>query len=514
MKLRTDGGRRSPSGVIVAALVLGFAPFVLIVAAPAASAATAVVTNCNDSGIGSLRQAVAEAPAGASIAFSVPCPSSSPVSLVATIDITRDLTIDGPGSSSLVVSGNGAVDVFDVASGVTATISGLTIEKGSSPDGGGILSDGTLTVTDSNLSDNSAATAGGGIWNTGTLTVRGSTVSGNSAGYYGAGIYSGPGGTLTIASSIVSDNVVKDVDLEYPGYAFGGGIFAYGATSMTASTVSGNSIVGIGGGGDGGGIYSDGTLALTDSSVSGNTATVVSGLNSGNGGGGILNAGSLTVSDSSISGNTATIPGGGSGDGGGGILNAGMLVVSDSTLSGDNTDADGGAIANSSTVVVTNSTLSGNSALSDAGGGIFNQSGDLVRVAATIIANSTSGGDCSGTITDAGDNLDDDGSCGLAAGTDHSDTPAGLDPAGLQDNGGPTPTISLDPGSAAIAAVDDASLCSTADQRGTVRSTPCDIGAVELVLLTSGHHLPIDGAVRCDGRRSELLRVGDRRGVR
>jgi hypothetical protein len=152
--------------------------------------------------------------------------------------------------------------------------------------------------------------------------------------------------------------------------------------------------------------------------------------------------------------------------------------VADTTLAGNSTNADGGGIANGWQLEMANSTLSANSAAT--GGAVFNDG--TLTVAATIVADSTSGGDCSGTLTDTGYNLDDDGTCGFSASTDDSDTPGGLDPGGLQDNGGPTLTVALESGSAAIGAVNDALLCSTPDQRGVSRATPCDIGAVELVL--------------------------------
>ena len=92
------------------------------------------------------------------------------------------------------------------------------------------------------------------------------------------------------------------------------------------------------------------------------------------------------------------------------------------------------------------------------------------------MANSTSGNDCfaAGRHPDRlGYNLDDDGTCGFTGGTgDLSDTPSGLDPTGLHANGGPTDTIALEPGSAAIDAVADPSLCPATDQRGSTEALP------------------------------------------
>jgi hypothetical protein len=448
MGLRTDGEASMPvHRALVAAIVLGIAGVSVILPAGAAVAGTRPVTNCNGSGVGSLSQAVRNAPSGDTITFALP-PTCSVITLSGTIDIAHHLAIDGPGATALAVSGNDTADVFHVDAGAVATISGLTIENGDAPDGGGIDNDGTLTLADSTVSDNSAATGGGGIWSNGTLTVTGSSVSGNSAGYYGGGIYSGSRGTLTVAHSTLAGNSASAHGIDFPEYAYGGALSAYGTATVTDSTLSDNTVVAIGGGGGGGGIDVGGTLNLDDSTVSGNRSTIVDGVVAGDGGGGILNGGSLYVSDSTVSDNSTDVDGGG-------IDNGWKLTVSDSTVSGD------GATT---------------------GGGIDNVDGGTVSVAATLVADSASGNDCSGSITDDGYNLDDDGSCGWAATTDHSDTPAGLDPGGLRDNGGPTQTIALVSGSAAVDAVDNAAMCSAPDERGANRPTPCDIGAVELAL--------------------------------
>jgi hypothetical protein len=92
------------------------------------------------------------------------------------------------------------------------------------------------------------------------------------------------------------------------------------------------------------------------------------------------------------------------------------------------------------------------------------------------VANSGAGLDCHGTVIAAYD-LDDDGSCGFS-GTSLSDTPAGLDPAGLENNGGPTETIALVSGSRGAAAVTSGSDCTGNDQSGAPWATPCNIGAV------------------------------------
>lgn len=103
-----------------------------VLPAPVANAAAFTVTNCNDSGTGSLRAEVAAAPAGHSITFASAVTSCSPIVLTSgPITLTRNVTITGPGASALAISGDGLVQVFSVSSAVTnSAITGLTIENG------------------------------------------------------------------------------------------------------------------------------------------------------------------------------------------------------------------------------------------------------------------------------------------------------------------------------------------------------------------------------------------------
>ena len=204
-------------------------------------------------------------------------------------------------------------------------------------------------------------------------------------------------------------------------------------------------------------------LAVSNSTFSGNSA--------GYSGGGIENTGRLNVSNSTFSGNSA-------GNSGGGINNSGTVNVSNSTFSGNITAGSGGGIcsSDSSTLTVNNSTIASNSA--SEGGGIY--SAGTVILKNTIVANSTTGSNCYGTVTDGGGNLSyPDIACpGINA-----------DPVlgPLQINGGQTETLALGPGSAALDAGDDA-ICAAPpvnnlDQRGVVRprGSHCDIGAVEQI---------------------------------
>jgi len=455
---------------------------ILTLAGPAASVAQAasyVVNNLNDSGTGSLRQAILDANAAAgadTITFNV----SGTILLLSSLpDITdtAGLTIDG--QKSITLSGNNAVRVMIVNSGAALTLRNLTITGGNGNffNGGGIFNAGTLTVTNSTFSGNRAAgfvAFGGGIYNTGTLSITNSTFSNNAADFQGrgGGIYNSGSGMLDVVDSTFSGNRA-DV---------GGGISNSGAMTVIHSTFSGNTEVGIDAVEGGGGISNHGTLSVTNSTFSNNTATYGYG-------GGILNTGTLDVTASNFLSNRVS-----SSRGGGGIANrGGTVIVADSTFSGNklansgaiynssgtvtatnstfsrNSAPSGGGIYNAGTVIVTNSTFSGNSGQSD---GTIRNDGTLT-LQNTIVANS-GGWNCvnSGTLIDGGGNLSwPDSTCpGLNA------NPL-LGP--LQSTGS-TQTHALLAGSPAI----DAALlanCPAADQRRVSRpqGAGCDIGAYE-----------------------------------
>jgi hypothetical protein len=379
-----------------------------VVPASVAGATTVTVTNCNNAGPGSLRQVVASAAAGDTITFDLSPACSTISDPTGTILILTDMTITGPGPAALAVSGTGTNGVFQVASGVTASLSGLTIEDAMADDGGAIDNDGDLTLADSTLSDDSAvgtASAngnGGAVWNgAGTLTMTDDTVSGGSANGNGGAIFN-DGGTVTLTDSTVTG---------YSG-ANGGGIDnASGSLTLTGSTVSDNTAAAADGA-DGGGIDNNGTLTLTSSTVSDNTVSPTSGDLSE--GGGVWNGhgDTTTVTDSTVSGNTA---GGSAADDetseGGGLANDdGTVSVTDSTLADDSALSStsggqslGGAIFSAGnygggTVTVTASTVSTNTATGriDFGGGIYSAdngtSGDTVTLENTTVADNTISG--------------------------------------------------------------------------------------------------------------------------
>jgi hypothetical protein len=237
------------------------------------------IANANDSGPGSLRQAIADVCAAGTITFD-PAYFAVPrtITLSAQIDITKSLTIDGTGVISPTISGNNATRVFNITAGSSVTLHQLIISGGNAAgSGGGIYNAGTLTVTNSSLSGNSASSGdGGGIYNSSWLAVTNVTVAGNKASY-GGGIHND--GTLTVTKSTFSGNTAIS------GVA--GGIYNSGTLTITNSTFAGNSADW------GGGIYSDGMLTVMSSTFYGNSA--------GGGGGGIYNNGvTATVRNTAI----------------------------------------------------------------------------------------------------------------------------------------------------------------------------------------------------------------------
>ena len=254
-------------------------------------AATITVTNTNDSGPGSLRQALRAANDGDTVIFAV----TGTIALTSGgLPINKSLTISGPGKDQLSIDGNQALLVFGIFPDKTAAISGLTIRNAQS----GILNDGTVIVTNcvlsnsyDGLSNYGAATVSscvltGNLYNglysyEGVTTVSNCVVSGNAAGGLFNNVPFGPNnsvagrGSMTISDSIISDNS-------------GPGVKNYFFLTILNSTLSGNSAGEDGGGISSGTFKSPGGVTVINSTISGNSTS--------SGGGGIaIQYGGLTI---------------------------------------------------------------------------------------------------------------------------------------------------------------------------------------------------------------------------
>jgi hypothetical protein len=404
-----------------------------------------VVTNSNDWGAGSLRDLITGACPGTTITFDMtPGHVTSPINLTSgELLINKSLTIQGPGADQLTVKRNASSPsfrIFNIASGVTVNISGLSVSNGigHSPEfsispyygmtldgGGGIANSGTLTISNSTITGNQ--TAGGGcLSDPNNLGCEYACVPGG----YGGGIFNI--GTLTVTNSTISSNTTG------PGLDYG----CHGMYSVTP-------------GGNGGGISNSGTLTISNSTIVSNTTG--SGGNGGYGGG-ISNAGTLTIFNSTINGNkTGSGALASKGGDGGGISNDGTLSIVNSTIS-DNFTGNGGGYDPSGCGG------RGCAGSAGAGGGIIKTSGSVSIKNCIIALNRSNGGgpDLYGQFTSQGHNLigkpyENTGFTNGVSGDIVGTSAAPIDPllAPLGNYGGPTQTMALLPGSRAIDAGDN-----------------------------------------------------------
>jgi CSLREA domain-containing protein len=439
----------------------------------------------NSDGDCSLREAIAAANTNAPVDA---CGSGDVLTDTITFDVAGTITV----TSQLSVTAGGPL-VID--GGEVITTSGGRTNRVWWVEMGSEITLQHMVVTDGFVGWNNGA----GLYNNaGNLTIIQSKFVRNRYTYnsFGGGIFS-LDGTLNVLDSLIAENG------SLMNCTFGGGIATWGGVGeITRTSIQNNESYGccfevcVGGGGglslsygsvvtiyesdilsnttyvEGGGIQNEGTLAVVNSTLSGN--------HSGQEGGAIANYGTLTVTNSTLSGNASEI------EyyqlSGGAILNNGTLSITNSTLTGNHAWS-GGAIANGGTLTVTNGTFSGNSA-DGVGGGLFSFGSTLTAIN-TIVANSLSGGDCSGVIIDGGHNISSGDTCGFdPANGSMPNTDPLLGP--IQDNGGPTWTQALLSGSPAIDAGDDAQ-CPPTDQRGVPRpqdgdgdgNPVCDIGSYE-----------------------------------
>ncbi|MEQ1703788.1 MAG: right-handed parallel beta-helix repeat-containing protein, partial [Ilumatobacteraceae bacterium] len=305
-----------------------------------ADAAGFEVTNLDESGAGSLRQAIldANALAGADVITFQSGLTGTITLSSGQLSITDSVTITGPGAANLTIDADRTSRIFYLynnASLLDVTISGLTLTGGQSPTGGAIQNlDENLTL-DSMVLDNNVASGdgngdGGALWADGfnmTVTIRDSVMSGNTAQRNGGAIYvEDTGGPFTIERTVIRDNSAVDD---------GGGIYFYDpdeSVSITDSTISGNDADG-----DGGGIFlydtDGGPFTIERTTISGNTAS--------SGGGMFLYGPNDTVNvvNSTITGNSALT------NSGGGVYlynGGGLLSFEHSTIAGNVAAAVGG----------------------------------------------------------------------------------------------------------------------------------------------------------------------------
>jgi hypothetical protein len=396
------------------------------------------------------------------------------------------------------------VDNTDVSSNSAATGGGVAVNSNSTlvlrnsssvnqnaaAFGAGMFNAGTTSILDSAVMANTSSFQGGGIWNGSSVVAdqplvvaSGATIDGNSAASAGGGVVVAARAALLATEGSISSNLATSA----------GGMFVGdgGAASVDGTAINDNTA----NGGLGGGILSSGQAVVTDSLISGNEAI----FSSGNTGlGGAVYSGSnaanantrLLLERVAVVDNTArtasaviTI------SPGAGAVN--RAAIRNSTVHGNQTVVGAAAIVPFHPLTITTSTITDNVSPAGATGGIFAFA--AVGVAGSILSGN-SGGNCSSAVVDGGYNLTDpgDASCGLPVA---SRVDPELGP--LANNGGPTPTRLPEPTSPAIDAIPPSTptpitdvlngnpvvLCEpgSVDQRLTPRpqGPACDIGSVE-----------------------------------
>ena len=300
---------------------------------------TLLVRSAADNGsAGTLRAVLAAAHSGDTIQFARALDGQTITLTQGQLVVNQSVTINGPGAARLTVSGNAAGRIFDIGSGVNATISGLRLINGLATDGGAIFNAGNLTLTQDVFSANVAqGTSGGGnafggaVYNeAGTVNIDQSTFTADQAiggnggsvgvlvtlpggvsatllGVAGGGAIWTDGGSLTITNSTLTNNLVQGgsngnasgstASFVVVGTAIGGAIgsgafFTTAVPSLTAgnSTFSGN--------------QSLGGSNVTDAAAV-NVFPNPSDAGSGRGGALGAVAGNVSISNSSLTGNTA-----------------------------------------------------------------------------------------------------------------------------------------------------------------------------------------------------------------
>ncbi|HEX4144305.1 MAG TPA: choice-of-anchor D domain-containing protein [Pirellulales bacterium] len=513
-------------------------------------------TATSDNGTaGTLRAAVASANADPGVSTdTIQLASGTYMLTLGELDVTNtahSLVIDGQGSTgpnATVIDQLSLDRVFQIAAGAAVTFENLEItggiadddDTGSSAtvaDGGGVLSDGSLTLENVLVTGNKAlATAasenaqGGGVYATGSLTINGgSVIEGNSAvvqtapssngGYaVGGGIFSSTGDAVNISGSTIAGNAAlggANANGGDSGAAIGGGIYISNSGSaavvLNDDTISGNQVIGgtgasgeVGGIAYGGGVDDDVTqlgsgapVQITNSTLSYNivqAGAVGSGGVGGfafGGGANFLSGGSQLLDDT-VYGNSAT---GGAGPTAGNAAGGGIC---------DDTGVEsalGLSLVNVTVaynVAQAGTPSAGGTAGTSSGGGLDNDNSDpSLTVSNSLIAENTagSGPDVSGAAATTDHNLVGDYDASAASGFSSlngdqlgsSGSPINPLLGPLQNNGGNTATAALLAGSTAIDG-GDSSAATTAglsyDQRGIgfgrIVGTAVDVGAYEV----------------------------------
>ena len=376
-----------------------------------------------------------------------------------SLRVRESVVIAGPGASRLIIEGRDRAGIFEFDSSGSAqeyVLAGVALTAGQRSFGGGgalYLGMGDRLEIESCRFFNNATGLGGAIRSDGgNLQIRNSQFDENHAQ---------GGGAIWVSSAVLS---IKSSEFNRNGASGGGGAVAarFSTVEIDHSTFSNNTS-----GFKGGALtVQGGGLTVLDSTLVKNSADDFGGAIA------VTQGNLLQLIRSTVVDNRSDV------DGGGIYNDSGQVFMLNSTLVGNKAKQKGGGLYDSSNsnAWIRNSTFHKNRASS--GGGVFMPPNSLVRN--TIIAGNQPD-DCNGPVSTNWGNLSSDGSCGFSGDTDQSNTDPRL--GMLADNGGPTETLGLLPGSTAINRGRNIS-CPEVDQRGQRREQTendiCDIGAFEV----------------------------------
>jgi hypothetical protein len=431
-------------------------------------AAAGVVTSCADSGgTDTLRHAVLTANTGDTVDMSALACSTITLASGAIPVGVADLTIKGPGQAALTVDAHGVSRVFTHGASGTLTLQAFTVANGhfaaTDARGACIFSNAAVVLNNVTVSD---------------CVAQGTKYA------VGGGVFAYD---LTTVSSKITNNAAQATTgvADKPAVV-GGGFATLGLAKLTTTIVSLNTASSPSGQVHGGGGASVGGMNLLGTTITHNLATAAQTLHNYSYGGGLWTTPNLNVLDTTIDNNTADV--------GGGIYltqassMTNLSIVRNATISGNAANMAAGGFAAASKLTLTNSTIAFNQCNgSEGGGGLVIIVAPVALIGSTIIADNSSSGTLfapdlsvdSGTVLSGGHDL-----IKLSDSTQLPADTITLDPQldVLKNNGGPTRTHALPPGSPAIdAGANGAGL--NYDQRGApffrFSGAQPDIGAFE-----------------------------------
>lgn len=358
-----------------------------------AVAATRYVSNCNDSGSGSFRSAVAAAGSGDTIDLSG---CGATINLLSSV-VTglNDLTIRGGavGASGVqtVLHGGDAIRPLSHTGTGTLTLENLAIRNGRLTNGvarGGCISSfGDVVLTDSQVkycevtqSSGANEVRGGGIYAAGNVSLIDSVILKNKASSSIAGRAVMGGGVYADSIGANDSTITGNKATSLSGVVKGGGIYVGNGTSILMdSVVSENGVSAANADVHtyGGGIFAKRTtLTIMNSDIHNNTAKKY-----GEGGGVFVSAigpGSLTVKYSNINENEAVL--------GGGINSRSGLTLTSSTVAKNKATAHGGLLATGGDISISRSTISQNTGEQVAGATLKAPAGSSINIEQSTIS--------------------------------------------------------------------------------------------------------------------------------